>query len=147
MRYRPQIGHEAIWNDRIAAVEKNGIEAIADNVLERWFSPAFHRDNAIALNGWRQMLIRTPVAGYIGTSYALRDTDYTDQVGSIAVPTLCIVGDQDGSTPPALVQELASLIPGARCEIINGAGHLPCIEQADRLVALIMDFAREKGLV
>ncbi|TIO60197.1 MAG: 3-oxoadipate enol-lactonase, partial [Mesorhizobium sp.] len=57
-----------------------------------------------------------------------------------AVPTLCIVGDQDGSTPPDLVRSLADLIPGARFEVIRGAGHIPCIEQPDALVALIRAF-------
>ena len=56
------------------------------------------------------------------------------------MPTLCIVGDQDGSTPPDLVRSLADLIPGARFEIIRDAGHIPCVEQPDALVALIRDF-------
>jgi 3-oxoadipate enol-lactonase len=57
------------------------------------------------------------------------------------VPTLCVVGDQDGSTPPDLVRSLAALIPGSRFEIIRGAGHIPSVEQPDALAALIRDFA------
>ena len=56
------------------------------------------------------------------------------------MPALCVVGDQDGSTPPALVEELSGLIPGARFEVIEGAGHLPSIEQPGRLSALIKGF-------
>lgn len=56
------------------------------------------------------------------------------------MPTLCIVGDQDGSTPPDLVRGTARLIPGARFEIIKGAGHIPCIEQPAALASLIGGF-------
>ncbi|RUU11645.1 3-oxoadipate enol-lactonase, partial [Mesorhizobium sp. M7A.T.Ca.TU.009.01.3.2] len=48
--------------------------------------------------------------------------------------------DQDGSTPPDLVRSLAELIPGARFEIIRDAGHIPCVEQPEALVALIRSF-------
>jgi 3-oxoadipate enol-lactonase len=71
---------------------------------------------------------------------ALRETDYTAAASRIRIPTICVVGDQDGSTPAALVQVFATLIPGARCEIIAGAGHLPCIEQPAALAALIKAF-------
>ena len=50
--------------------------------------------------GCRNMLVRQPVAGYAGSCAAVRDADHTELVGRIAVPTLVVVGDQDGSTPP-----------------------------------------------
>jgi 3-oxoadipate enol-lactonase len=92
------------------------------------------------------MLTRTPQAGYLGTCAAIRDADFTEEAKRIAVPTLCVVGAEDGATPPALVRELAGLVPGARCEVIEGAGHLPCIERPLAVARLIEDFAREHGL-
>jgi pimeloyl-ACP methyl ester carboxylesterase len=86
------------------------------------------------------MLIRTPVEGYLGTSAAIRDADFTVAARALRVPTLCMVGDQDGSTPPDLVEEMAGLIPGARFEIVADAGHLPCIEQPGVTAALIGGF-------
>jgi 3-oxoadipate enol-lactonase len=87
------------------------------------------------------MLTRQPVDGYVATCMAVRDADYTDSARRIAVPTLCAVGEHDGSTPPALVGSLAGLISGARFEVIRDAAHIPCIEQPDAVVALIRDFA------
>ncbi len=52
------------------------------------------------------------------TCGAVRDADFTETVSDIKVPVLCIVGDQDGSTPPDLVRSTADLIPGARFEVI-----------------------------
>ncbi|MBB2971729.1 3-oxoadipate enol-lactonase [Mesorhizobium sp. RMAD-H1] len=135
-----KIGTTEIWNARIAAVEEKGIESIADGVLERWFTPSFRSEANPAFKGYRNMLIRQPVAGYTGTCAAVRDADYTEAAGRIAVPTICIVGDQDGSTPPGLVLELAKLIPRARYEVIANAGHIPCVEQPEALTAIIRAF-------
>ena len=141
-----KIGNDDLWNERIAAVEAQGIAAIAEGILERWFTAALRSGDAAALAGWRNMLTRTPAAGYAGTSAAIRDTDFTAAAAAIAVPTLCLVGEEDGATPPALVGELAALIPGARCEVIAGAGHLPCIEQPSVVAELILEFTRGAGL-
>ena len=89
------------------------------------------------------MLTRTPLDGYLMACRAIRDADLTEQAGQIKVPTLCVVGDEDGSTPVALVRELSSLIPGAKLEIIAGAGHLPCIERPDVVCNLIGAHIRE----
>jgi 3-oxoadipate enol-lactonase len=86
------------------------------------------------------MLTRQALPGYIGTCMAVRDADFIDSAPGISVPTLCVVGDQDGSTPPDLVRSLAGLIPGSRFEVIRNAGHIPCIEQPDALASLIRDF-------
>ncbi|WP_340119437.1 3-oxoadipate enol-lactonase [Pelagibius sp. 7325] len=142
-----KIGTAEMWGQRMAAIEDGGIASIADGILERWFTEDFRESDPIALTGWHAMLTRTPKAGYLGTCAALRDSDLTEQAREIAVPTLCVVGEEDGATPPALVKQLADLIPGARYEVIAGAGHLPCIEQPDVLADLILDFARENDLV
>jgi 3-oxoadipate enol-lactonase len=136
-----RIGTDEMWNARIATIEAQGIGAIADGVMEKWFTPAFHENRAAELAGYRNMLVRQPVAGYAGTCTAIRDADYTEAAADIAVPTLCVVGDQDGSTPPDLVRSLANLIPGSRFEIIRDAGHIPCVEQPDMLATLIRGFA------
>lgn len=141
-----RIGTAEQWNGRMAAIEKGGIASIADAILERWFSKDLRENNPAALAGWRAMLTRTPEAGYLGTCAAIRDADFTEAARRIAVPTLCVVGAEDGATPPALVRELAGLVPGARCEVIEGAGHLPCIERPLAVARLIEDFAREHGL-
>ncbi|MFI0844893.1 3-oxoadipate enol-lactonase [Mesorhizobium sp. IMUNJ 23232] len=135
-----RIGTAEMWNTRIATVEAQGMAAIADGVMEKWFTPHFHANRAAELAGYRNMLIRQPVAGYAGTCAAIRDADYTDATADIAVRTLCVVGDQDGSTPPDLVRSLANLIPGSRFDIIRDAGHIPCVEQPDALAALIRGF-------
>ncbi|OHV90654.1 3-oxoadipate enol-lactonase [Mesorhizobium sp. ORS 3428] len=140
-----KIGTAESWNTRIATIERDGIEAIADGVLKTWFTPDFHSARAAELAGCRNMLTRQALPGYLGTCMAVRDADFTEAARRIRVPTLCIVGDQDGSTPPELVRSLAELIPGARFEVIRNAAHITCIEQPDALASLIRDFVASLG--
>lgn len=135
-----RIGTVEMWNERIEMIEEGGIAALAEPILERWFTPDFRENRRAELEGYRNMLTRQPAEGYTGTCAAIRDADFTQDAANIAVPVLCVVGDQDGSTPPALVEELAGLISGARFEVIADAGHLPSIEQPKKLASLIKGF-------
>ncbi len=141
-----KIGTAAMWSERIDAIRAGGIGSIADAILSRWFSASFHRDRPDELAGWRNMLTRTPLDGYLACCAAIRDADLTAAARTFAVPTLCMVGDQDGSTPPDLVAELAQLIPNGQLVTIAGAGHLPCVEQPDMVAAAMLDFLAENRL-
>jgi 3-oxoadipate enol-lactonase len=139
-----KIGTEAMWSDRIHRVEAGGIAAVADGVLERWFTARFREwDPGFPL--WRNMLLRTPVEGYLRTAAAIREADYRERARRLRLPALAICGAEDGATPPELVRATAHLIEGCRYEEIPEAGHLPCIEQPAALAALLTGFLRETG--
>lgn len=124
-----RIGTVEMWNARIDKIAADGLASLVDPVMERWFTPAFRQPDNAAYAGARNMLSRQPAAGYSATCAAIRDADFTAAAGRIAVPTLCIAGDEDGSTPPALVRALADLIQASRFVTIAGCGHIPCLEQ------------------
>jgi 3-oxoadipate enol-lactonase len=142
-----KIGTPELWAERIAAVEDGGIDPIADNVLQRWFTPLFRETRKDEVAGWRNMLVRTPDHGYAGTCAAIRDADLRPDAGRIKAPTLCVAGDQDGSTPAEVVKGTADLIPGAGFSLIDGAGHIPCVEKPAVLSKLISQHLQEAGLV
>jgi 3-oxoadipate enol-lactonase len=137
-----KIGTADLWNQRIGTVRVQGIAPLADAILERWFTPGF-RAAAPDFPVWRNMLTRTPAEGYAATCEAIRDADLTESTRALRLPTLAMVGAQDGSTPPDLVKATADLIPGARFEVIEDCGHIPCVEQAERTAALIRGFIAE----
>lgn len=137
-----KIGTEQSWNTRIETVRKGGIDGIADMVMQLWFTPAFRQPDNAAFAGCRTMLARSPLEGYVGTCAAIRDADLTESTRALAVPTLCIAGDQDGSTPPDLVRSMADLIRGAEFRIIADAGHIPCIEQPAAVADLVASFLK-----
>jgi 3-oxoadipate enol-lactonase len=140
-----KIGTEEVWDQRIAQVERGGIEAIADSVLERWFTAHFRTTRSPELTGMRAMLTRTPRQGYLAACGALKRADLRQYAERIQAPTLCLVGDEDGSTPVALVRETSALIPGSRFEIIEGAGHLPNVEKPKIVARLVAEHVRRAG--
>ncbi|MFB9948523.1 3-oxoadipate enol-lactonase [Rhizobium puerariae] len=138
-----KIGTAEMWAARIATVEEKGIGNILDAIMERWFTAPFRRPENAAYQAYCNMLVRQPVLGYSGTCAAIRDADFTEVAKRIAVPALCVVGREDGSTPPDVVKSLADLIPGARFEIIDGAAHIPCVETPAAHAALIRGFIEQ----
>ncbi len=136
-----RIGTADSWNDRIAQVEADGLGAIVDAVMARWFTDRFRAPDNAEFSGYRNMFLRTPVAGYTATCAAIRDADFTADAPRIAAPSLCIVGEADSAAPPDLVASFARLIPGARYELMRNAGHLPCVEQPEVLTAMIRAFS------
>jgi 3-oxoadipate enol-lactonase len=141
-----RIGTAALWQERIAVVEREGIEGLATATMERWFPPSFRDRQPAEIEGWRAMLTRTPAAGYRGACAALAGADLSAAAAAVQVPTLCLAGEHDGSTPPAVVQALAGSIPGAGFTVIEEAGHLPCIDQPAAVAAAILGFVEAHHL-
>ncbi|WOI57873.1 3-oxoadipate enol-lactonase [Palleronia sp. LCG004] len=134
-----RIGDVESWTARIDALRAHGIDAMADAVLERWFSADFRVRRGIELEGYRAMLTRTPPDGYANCCAAIRDTDLRARTGDIAVPAICLAGTADLATPPELLADLAESLPRGAYREIEGVGHLPCIERPDAVAEAIRD--------
>ncbi|MEL6999101.1 MAG: 3-oxoadipate enol-lactonase [Pseudomonadota bacterium] len=139
-----KIGTPDMWQERIETALDAGISAMADGVMQRWFTEPF-RTTDPTLPIWRNMLCRITPGGYAGTCQAIADTDLQESTSRLRVPCLGICGAQDGATPPDLVRETTALIPGSRFELIKDAGHIPCVEQPERTTELIAGFLSEIG--
>jgi len=140
-----RMGDSAMWQDRIATLRKGGLEALAEPIMQRWFSAGFRgRDE---LTAWRNMLTRTPQEGYLGCCHALADTDLTDQTAKLKLPALGIAGSEDGACAPATVKATVDLIPGSSFETLAGVGHLPCVEAPEHYADLLTAFLRKVGHV
>jgi len=57
--------------------------------------------------------------------------DSTPDLAAISVPTLVIVGEEDGVSPPDSARAMAGAVPGARLAVIPGVGHLSNVEAPD----------------
>lgn len=136
-----RMGTAEMWQERIAAISAGGIGAMSEAILERWFTQAFRAAPDFAV--WRNMLLATPRKGYLGCCHALAGADLTDETARLRLPTLAIGGDQDGASPPALVEATARLIEGAAFHVISEAGHLPCVEQPRAFARLLNGFLKE----
>ncbi|MBU2031496.1 MAG: 3-oxoadipate enol-lactonase [Alphaproteobacteria bacterium] len=139
-----RMGTADSWNDRIAAVRGAGVAGIADAVMERWFAPAFRATPALA--PWRNMLARTDAGGYAEACAAIATADLSSDTARLRLPTLVIAGDQDGASPPEVVQGTAALIEGAAFHILPGAGHLPPVETPAAWATLVAEFLRRQDI-
>ena len=136
----PKIGSAETWDLRINKVKNDGIQSITEGVMKVWFSENFHQTRPNELIGYANMLTNSPVEGYIQACEALKNNDLTTQITHINIPTLCIAGSVDGSTPPALVKAMADKIPNAQYIEIEGVGHIPCVETPSVVAAHILNF-------
>lgn len=57
-----------------------------------------------------------------------------------AVPTLLLGGTEDQIVPPDVLRHLASVIPGAALELLEGVGHSSYFEAAERVNAALLAF-------
>jgi len=112
------------WSERIAKVRAGGIAAIADAVLQRWFTARYLARADAAFASARAAFLAVDPTGYIGCCAAIRDMDLSADLGSIRVPTLVTTGTHDVATPKEMGAAIAAAIPGARCEELPVA-HLP----------------------
>jgi 3-oxoadipate enol-lactonase len=136
-----RMGDTVTWVDRIAAINSDGLSSMEGAILDRWFGPTFRNTPEAAL--WGAMLTRTPQAGYVGCCAAIATADLTEQTRALRLPTLAIAGSHDGACPPDLVAATAAQIPGAQFHLIEGAGHLPCIENPSAYAAILNPFLKE----
>lgn len=138
----PRMGDAAMWASRIENVRKSGMASLADAIMERWFSPHYREDFPDDLAGWRNLFLRSDADGYAATCATLRDTDLSDAIASINLPTLIVAGEADLAAPVELVRN-CTRIGGSRFEILLATGHIPSIEQPERLAALMLSFFKE----
>jgi 3-oxoadipate enol-lactonase len=137
-----KIGAAEIWNGRIAAVERGGMAAIADAVLERWYTAEFRAKSPAAVEATKKMLLRTPPEGYRANCAAIRDADLREAVAGIRVPTLIITGAHDPVTTKTDGYFLAEHVSGSRCAVLPAA-HLSNIEAADEFTKELTTFLDE----
>jgi 3-oxoadipate enol-lactonase len=132
------------WHQRAATVRAEGVEAVADAVLERWFTPGFAAAHPEVIEDMRGRLIATPPEGYAGCCEAIAAMDLTGDLGSITAPTLVLAGADDPATPPVHGRRIAELIRGARFETVSPGAHLATVERPDLTTAMILRFLSDE---
>jgi len=127
------------WEERIAVARKQGIEALIEPTVARWFPPETVAKNPPYLDKIRAMMRATPVDGFIGCAAALAAHDYASAVAMVKCPTLFIVGEKDGATPAAMAK-LHEKLAGSRFVTLPGAGHISNMDRAGEFNQALRDF-------
>lgn len=130
-----------------ATAKERGAAAIADAMLPKVLAAATLGRRPDLAERLRSLMAGTPVPGIVGALAAMRDREGSEALlETLApIPTLVVVGEADGVTPPAQARAMAAAIPGAKLAIIPGAGHLPPLEQPDATTERLREFLRSLG--
>ena len=126
------------WKERIEVAAKDGMEALVEPTIGRWFPPEFLATKAPVLDKVRQMIRSTPIAGFAGCAQALSDYDLRPGLGSIDRPTLLIVGTKDATL--AGIRQIKEAVRGAALVELAGAGHIANVEQPAAFTRAVRDF-------
>ena len=127
------------WDERAETVRADGVGAIADAVLERWFTTPFRKSHPGVIEWAGGMLRNTPAEGYAGYCEAIRDADLRSRLGAIRAPTLVVAGADDPAAPPEEAQLIRGSIPGARLVVVEQAAHLANVEQPEAITQAVLE--------
>lgn len=137
-----KIGSPEVWGPRAARARNEGMLALADAVLPRWYTAQFIERNPLVLAQARDVFVHTDAEGYASNCDALNAADLRGEARSIAAPTLVISGTHDLAATPAQGRELAESVPGARYVELDAA-HISNVELADAFTQTVLDFLLE----
>lgn len=137
------IGPESVWNTRIETVRRDGMAAIVNGVLARWFTDHYVLTRRDEYEPVRRMLTGTSAEGYVANCAAVRDADLRGLLPGVQAPVLVIAGEQDLATTAAQGQEVARAIPGAEY-LELAAAHLSNWELPEAFGNAVIGFLRQK---
>ncbi len=139
-----QLPPAADWLERAATVRAQGCAAVAEAVVQRWFTPAYLAANPAVGNDHLEMIASTPAEGYAGCCESIAELDLREQLSSITAPTLAIAGAGDPATPPAKLEEIVAGISGARLLTVPNAAHLANVEHPGVITPALIEHLEQR---
>jgi 3-oxoadipate enol-lactonase len=131
---------QPIWQERMDNACKKGMEGLFEETMERWFTPAFLRQNPPMVKLIREQILATPVAGYLGCAEAIRRLDYLDRISEVKTPALIMVGEDDPGMPVSSAEAMHKRMTNSKLVVLRSARHLSSVEQAQAFNAALLEF-------
>ena len=139
-----RIGTDEMWDARIAAVTRDGIESLAAVNLERWFTAEYRAQHGAEMTMIRNMIAATSPKGYVACCGVLREADLRSAVSSIKAPCLVITGKHDPATPPSDGRALLAALPHPNYVELDSS-HLSAWERSEEFATAVLDFLDTGG--
>jgi 3-oxoadipate enol-lactonase len=131
-----------LFDERKQTARENGMEALVQGTLERWFTLPYLEQNHPAVDLIRKQFLATSVTGFIGCSEAILGLNYLDRLSEIKLPTLIMVGEDDPGTPVSASEAIHDLIVDSKLVVFPSAAHLSNIEQAKAFNSALLEFLK-----
>ncbi|SNT36230.1 alpha/beta fold hydrolase [Rhodococcoides kyotonense] len=125
------------------SARRSGMAAVVDETLARWFSGHALAGPSASVEYAAQVLREMNPESW-AASWAAMESFATPGPIPTAIDTLCIAGEDDVSTPPAVVAELARVSGSKRPPVVIAGGtHQLLLDHADEIAALLQNRWRE----
>jgi pimeloyl-ACP methyl ester carboxylesterase len=122
----------------LGVVEAKGAQGVADEMMPKLVGRTTHETRPDVVARVRRLIEGNGASGIGRAVRRLRDRpDRTPELGSISVPTLVVVGEEDVLTPPDDSRALAAEIRDAMLTVLPGAGHLSNLETPDAFTGAV----------
>lgn len=130
----------ALLLGRAEKAERFGMAGVLHETLERWFSPGALNasQESPALSYTKRALRSVSSAAFAAGWRAMSQPELLARLGRVGVPTTCLAGKGDVSTPIAALEAIAAIIPGARVVCIEGP-HMLHLEAPGGFSAALVD--------
>ncbi|MBD0415615.1 alpha/beta fold hydrolase [Oryzicola mucosus] len=125
------------WQGRIDFARANGMAAVAEDTVQRWFAKEFVSSGGA--DALRDTASAMRLEGYCACATALQGYDFSAEARAVAAPVLLLAGANDGAMPVSM-RALAETIDDSRFLEIANAGHIPNLEQPEQFNAALDHF-------
>lgn len=143
---RPEPDTEEGRQRRYAGIERirtEGPAGFLDDFVKLVVSPRTLESRPEVVTEVRRLMEGVRADALAGGLRAMAERpDSTPLLGTVRVPTLILVGEDDKATPVESSRKMAAAIPGAELVIIPGAGHMTNVEQPDAFNTAVQMFLR-----
>ena len=123
-----------------------GFSLVGDAVMNILFGNTFLNDPTrdAEREDWKHRLLANDRAGVTRAAKGVIERQgVAEQLSSLALPVLILVGEEDVATPPEKSRLMAGRIAGARFEVIPQAGHTSTVENPQAVNAALGHFLEE----
>ena len=141
-----KIGTAEKWNERINTINEQGMQAIVDGTMEKWFTTSYHKTNPARVTQMKELFLANKTAGYSACCAAIGAADFRSEIKKITAETLIITGDEDAVTNVVQAEGLQKEIPNAKLKVFP-ARHLPSTELPMEYADTLIDFLVGKETV
>jgi 3-oxoadipate enol-lactonase len=132
------------WLERAATARAEGLAAVLDSQLTRWFGDAFRKlDKAAARTLIEAFLANDPEC-YAATCEMLGRADLRPYLGAISVPTWVVVGEEDQPSPAKMARELHQVVPKSTLTVVPKARHLIPVQKPKETASVLLRLLQER---
>ena len=127
-----------------SAMENDGVAAVIDTLVDRWFSADFIRRHPQRIAARVQQVKDTPEAVFLSVFWIYATTEMGPWLHQVRCPCLVLTGEQDGGCNPRLNRFIADQLPDSKLVILERLKHAVLIEGAERVLPPVREFLLDR---